>query len=509
MSTKRSIDCETHFIRASGKYPLNAIGRINSYQIFAGLTRLLISKTGRVGILIPSGIATDDGNKQFFANITETRALVSLYDFENREGIFPAVHRSYKFCLFTMGGTNAEPKGADFAFFITNVGQMREDYRHFSLSAEEISLLNPNTRTCPIFRSKRDAEITKAIYLRVPVFIEEKRGTAGNPWAISFRQGLFNMASDSHLFRTREDLQLDGWELERNVFNKGNEQYLPLYEGKMIWQYNHRAGSVAYYGRVVPGRHDVEPFSEEQLKKSDILAIPRFWVHEEEVKDRVGNEKKYLIGFRDITNAQSERTAIFSVLPLAGVGHTMPLCFIPKESEMILCYLSNVCCIPYDFVARQKVGGTHLTYFILKQLPILPPDYFKKQMFDQTISGFIFPRALELIYTAWDLEPFAQNCGYIGPPFRWDENRRSMIRCELDATFFHLYGINRDDADYIMETFPIVRRKDEQKYGEYCTKRVILECYDAMTEAIKTGRPYQTILDPPPADPRVAHPTKA
>ena len=120
-------------------------------------------------------------------------------------------------------------------------------------------------------------------------------------------------------------------------------------------------------------------------------------------------------------------------------------------------------------------------------------------------DNWLLPRVIELTYTAWDLQPFAQDCGWDGPPFRWDEERRFLIRCELDAAYFHLYGIERDDVDYIMETFPIVKRKDEQKYGEYRTKRVILEIYDAMAEAGRSGQPYQTRLDPPPADPTVAH----
>jgi hypothetical protein len=123
----------------------------------------------------------------------------------------------------------------------------------------------------------------------------------------------------------------------------------------------------------------------------------------------------------------------------------------------------------------------------------------------KSIEEWIVPRVLELSYTAFDLESFARDLGYEAPPFRWDEERRFLIRCELDAAFFHLYGIDRDDADYIMETFPIVKRKDEARFGEYRTKRVILEIYDAMAEAARTSRPYQTRLDPPPGDPRAAH----
>ncbi|MBU1184527.1 MAG: N-6 DNA methylase [Proteobacteria bacterium] len=163
-SAKRMAEGESHFFRTSGRYPLSAVGDLNTYQIFAGLFRELLSDKGRAGVIVPTGIATDDTNKQFFADLTEKKALLSLYDFENREGIFPAVHRSYKFCLLTMGGPDAAPEGTDFAFFLTNTAQLHESDRHFKLSSEDIALLNPNTRTCPIFRSKRDAELTKKLY---------------------------------------------------------------------------------------------------------------------------------------------------------------------------------------------------------------------------------------------------------------------------------------------------------------------------------------------------------
>ena len=113
---------------------------------------------------------------------------------------------------------------------------------------------------------------------------------------------------------------------------------------------------------------------------------------------------------------------------------------------------------------------------------------------------------LELTYTARDLKPFAEEVGYSGPPFPWNSDRRFLLRCELDACFFHLYGIEHDDVEFIMDSFSIARRGDEKAHGEFRTKRVILEMYDEMAEAIRTGHPYQTRLDPPPADPRVAHP---
>ena len=152
-----------------------------------------------------------------------------------------------------------------------------------------------------------------------------------------------------------------------------------------------------------------------------------------------------------------------------------------------------------------------MTYFVLKQLPVLPP----KSCHEPTpwlpkisLGDWILANMLELTFTTWNLKPFAQDCGYDGPPYRWDEDRRFLLRAELDAAFFHLYGIARDDVDYIMETFPIVKRRDEKAHGEYRTKRVILEVYEEMQQAMDTGQPYQTRLDPPPADPRVAHPPR-
>jgi hypothetical protein len=136
-----------------------------------------------------------------------------------------------------------------------------------------------------------------------------------------------------------------------------------------------------------------------------------------------------------------------------------------------------------------------------EQIPVPHPSSFrapplwKKQ---QQLQDWIEPRFLELTYTSYDMAPFAAEVGDVGEPFRWDEERRFAMRAELDAAFFNLYEIKRDDVDYIMETFPIVKRKDEQRSGSFRTKELILEIYDAMAEAARTSKPYQTILDPPP-----------
>jgi hypothetical protein len=501
---RREIENETNFVRGSDRFPLTAVGKINTYSVFAELARGLAAPHGRAGVIVPSGIATDDTTKLFFADVSGSAQLASLYDFENAVPIFPGVHRSYKFSLLTMAGSDRPARAARFAFFLHQTDQLRDPERVFTLTADEIALLNPNTRTCPIFRTRRDADLTIAIYRRVPVLIDETRpGRDGNPWGVSFRQGLFNMTSDSGLFRTRDWLEDDGWRLAGNVFERGDERMLPLYEAKLLHQFDHRFATYLPDGDPV----DLTPA---EHADPDARALPRYWVPEREVEAKLADRSSrgWLLGWRDICRSTDERTVIVSVLPRVGVGHKAPL-VIPGNAaaNQMACLYGNLTAFVLDYVARQKVGGTSLTYFYLKQITVLSPDRYTTGCpwaARGQVQDWITPRVLELTYTAWDLAPFARDLGYDGPPFVWDEARRFQLRCELDAAFFHLYGVAREDAAYIMDTFPIVRRKDERAYGEYRTRRVILDVYDALASATPE-RPYVSPLDPPPGDPRAAH----
>ncbi|MDN5546637.1 MAG: SAM-dependent DNA methyltransferase, partial [Rhodococcus sp. (in: high G+C Gram-positive bacteria)] len=189
-------------------------------SVFAELGRTVLAADGRFGLILPTGIATDATTQYFFKDLVTKGALVSLFDFENAKPLFDGVHRSFKFCLLTLAGHTYREPEAQFAFFLHDPVDLNRDGVRFTLTPEEITLLNPNTGTCPIFRTRRDAEITLGIYRRVPVLINENDPVNGNPWGISFMQGLFNMTSDSHLFHTREDLEDDGWVLNGNVFER-------------------------------------------------------------------------------------------------------------------------------------------------------------------------------------------------------------------------------------------------------------------------------------------------
>jgi hypothetical protein len=279
----------------------------------------------------------------------------------------------------------------------------------------------------------------------------------------------------------------------------------------MLHHFDHRLGTYEGQTESQANQGTLPPVTDAQHADPHFLTLPWYWVPEAEVTTRLRDrwDRGWLLGWRDICRNTDQRTVIASLLPRAGVGHTFPIMIPSSEAPAAIAALyANLNSFAFDYLARQKIGGTHLSYGLLKQLPVLPPIASVSHAAwapGQTLRGWLLPRVLELTYTAWDLLPIARDCGHDGPPFRWDAGRRFSLRCELDAAFFHLYGLSRDDAAYILDTFPVVRRKDEDQHGEYRTQRVILEIYDRMAEAIHTGVPYQTLLDPPPADPRVAH----
>jgi hypothetical protein len=498
----RQAEGESHFLRNSGCYPLCGRGDVNTYAVFAEVMRNAVAPTGRLGVIVPTGIATDDTTKHFFADIVTKQQLASLYDFENREGIFPAVDSRMKFSLLTLAGLNRPVDEAEFVFFAHLPDDLADPERRFTLSPDDLALINPNTKTAPVFRSRRDAEITKAIYRRVPVLVRDD-DPDGNPWGVVF-QAMFHMTNDSHLFRTADELRAEGATLNGNTWVKGKQRWLPLYEAKMAHHFNHRFGDYAMKAADNEGSQlpDV-PLA--QLQDPTYIVQSRYWVAEPEVRNVLKDSSvTWLLGFRDICRSTDERTMISSAAATLAIGGTFQVLY-SSHSTTLLSIFDSFCT---DFVVRQKIGGTHLSQNYSRQLAILHPDTISVvcNWSGGTVEGWLSPRVLELTYTAWDLEGFGADFGYHGPPFRWDPARRELLRAELDAAFFHLYGIERDDVDYIMDTFPIVRRKDEAAHGEYRTKRLILERYDALTKAAANGTGYQTVLDPPPADPRCAHP---
>ncbi|MFA7693345.1 MAG: N-6 DNA methylase [Candidatus Hydrogenedentales bacterium] len=595
----RKAEGESHFLRNSGRYPLCGRGDINLYPIFAEANRSLLQPQGSVGCILPTGISTDATTQIFFQELIESRSLISLFDFENRMNIFPGVHRSMKFCLFTVGSPSTQrlTQEIEFTFFAHTTEDLRDPERRFTLSPEEITLLNPNTRTCPTFRTRADAELNKAIYRRIPILIREKQDNKPetNLWGIKFGT-MFHMANDSGLFHTRDQLEEQGGHLKGNIFSTPAKNYLPLYEAKLLHHYDHRFAS--YKDDSGQGKK-TETYNITEAEKDDPHAVilPRYWLAEEHItaklrrKVDVGNTraenagkelfdttlrstairdslnshdansiiqaeqqekldltKEWMLGLRRITHATNQRTVIASLLPAVGFGDSgivVSMRWLPsvqwskktilpdeipsQEAAAALLMGAILNSVVLDFCVRNAVGSTQLSHFYIKQFPILSPTDFLTDVFTGTsAAAFIIPRALELSYTAWDMKGLAHDCGYFGPPFRWEEERRFLLRCELDALFFHLYlpsdgegawlptaketdqelaqlkesfPTPRHGVDYILDTFPIIKEQEEKAQGYYRSKEMILQRYDAMQQARAAGAPYESPLDPLPGPP--------
>ena len=175
-------------------------------------------------------------------------------------------------------------------------------------------------------------------------------------------------------------------------------------------------------------------------------------------------------------------------MPYVGVADPA-LVLLPKVSDVVLIapLLGNLNALTLDYVVRQKLGATDLRNHYFQQFPVIPPTAYTPADVE-----FITPRVLELVYTTWDMKPFAEDMGYHGEPFRWDEERRAHLRAELDAYYARLYGLTRDELRYILdpkdiygddfpgESFRVLKEKVIKMHGEYRTRRLVLEKWDGM-----------------------------
>jgi hypothetical protein len=500
---KRTAEASSVFARIPaedyGRFPLTGRGDVNTYALFAELFSSLLSSHGRAGIVVPTGIATDSSTSTFFSYLITEGRLLSLFDFQTGMGFFDDIgHARFKFCLMTIGQRAPHKKGeAEFAFFLRQMQDFAQKDRFFSLSATDIAVLNPNTKTAPVFRSRADAELMRKIYGSVPILINEPAGDRGNPWSIRFAT-MFHMSNDSGLFRTAAQLLAVGgvrrgmeWDVPADSTDTDRGRWVPVYEAKMVHHFDHRW---ATYDEGAAGDDDARyPTSAEKRDVSFEIGA-RYWTHTKEVSARlaaIGWNRGWLCGWRDITNAGNERTVVGSVFPVAGVGNSLPL-WLPSisiDSRKLAPFVANLASLPLDYVARLKVGGTHLNFFIAKQIAVLGPSAYS-----ETNLAFIVPRVLELTYTSHSMEPFARDLGYNGLPFAWDEDRRAHLRAELDAWYAHAYGLTRDELRYILdpadvkgpnypsETFRVLKKNEVARFGEYRTARLALAAYDQLAE---------------------------
>lgn len=502
VDARHDITSQSNFVKNSGRFTLTNYGKIELSSLFAEIC-LQFSKEAW-GLVLPTGIAVNDSNKAFFSKLVDENRLISLYDFENREALFD-IHRMFKFCLLTAGKQQAKPRAVQGGFYLTRLDHLLDPNRIYTLQTSDFALLNPNTKTCPTFRTSRDAELTRKFYRNAPILVNENTGK--NPWGIRFAT-LFNMATDSPSFRTREQLLEMGAKKNDNFFILDKVVYVPLYEGKMVWMHNHQFGEFPYKGKR-PSSISQTPL--DVLSDSNSNLSPWYWVPKDEVisqmtkTDKDGNviwhwPYHFYTAFRDVTNATNERTCVASIVPggVYAAGDKLPLIFNERELVPGLCPVAIMASLPFDYVARQKVGGSSMAFFIMKQMPFPTPDQIPDD-----IKWEMAKRVIELTYFNHDMDAWAKELWEemtveqraempnIGrkEPFIFDPHRRAVLQAELDAIVAHLYGLSTDELRYILdpedicgpscinETFRVLKERELREYGEYRTRRLVLDAW--------------------------------
>ncbi len=498
--------------RDCGEYPLLSSGDINLYSLFVERASQLVKPGGMVGLLTPSGIAADKGAAPFFRSIATTGRLRALLDFENRKKLFPDVDSRFKFCALVFGGMRRTFEAARCAFFLHATAELLPPLlpdaadermrklatRVIVLSADDFRAVNPNTGTAPIFRNALDAELTTRIYRDHPILVrhlshQETDARTGEAFDVRDPDQrlypvrystMFHMTNDSGLFRTRAELETDGWyPVTGGRWKKGAAEMLPLYVGRMIQHYDHRAANVTVNEDNLHNAALSGAVSDAQKRDPNFVPTPQFWVPAD--APQLSDYSGWAIGFRDIARSTDVRTFIAAIVPHSAAGNTLPLVLQTAGSpdtyvNLTTRFLANVSTLMLDYIARQKVQTTHLNWYVVEQLPLIAPVRYADPLGSGTIGDFVREQVLRLSYTAHDLAAFARDLGYDGAPFAWDaEDRRHRI-ARLDALYFRLYGLDREEVAYVLDTFPIVRDQDERVFGRYRTKELVLGYMNAL-----------------------------
>lgn len=494
-------EAESRFVRFSGRFPLTATGDIDLYPMFAELC--LSFSIEAWGLVLPTGIAFNDSNKKFFAKLVEQNRLISLYDFENREKLFD-IDSTIKFCLLTAGRPQDEPRKVNGGFYLTRLDHLLDPNRIYTMESADFVRLNPNTKTCAVFRTSKDAGLTAKIYRHSQILLNETTGE--NPWQVKFGS-MIHMSNDSQLFRTYAQLTDAGAIKDGNNFYLNGVEYIPLYEGKMFWLFNHHYGKNPITGPHPDSGKLLSPSILEYQNSKSIL-YPYYWIPKEESGKRVIKldkknnitwawKHKWLIAFRAQSKTVNERTFIVSLIPgtdYVGAGNSSTLLFEERGAMPGSLLLSMMSSLVFDFVVRQKVGGKNVSNFFVKQFPVLTPEQIQASGYEREIVE----RVARLCWFNHDLDGWMEELRKQCPadydlpdePVIWDEEKRASWQAELDAIFAHLYGLSTEDLRYILdpedvcgkgcinETFRVLKEREMRESGEYRTKRLVLEAWN-------------------------------
>ena len=398
--------------RTGGDFPLLSGGDTNINSLFIERAALLCKTSGIAGLLVPSGIATETTSQEFFSGLMEFDAVKCVYDFFNKrddgELYFPDVYYRFKFSAFVFSPRDRSFGGCRFATFVRNIADLQKPDTIYVLSLDHFKHVNPNTVTAPVYRASRDKEISSAIYYRLPVLIDRSGGGEVKAWPVRYAT-MFHMANDSHLFRTRKELeeQEHAYPVGANLWKSAEGDWVPLYEGKMVQAFDHRASGITTIAKNLHRSGQGVESTEVDHQDPSFLPEPRYFIKTEEALSTQ-------VAIKDVTSTTNARSIISCLLPPYAAGHTLPIIEIEIVDRIERARVQSLVCanlntLILDFVARTKILSNHASWYVIEQLPIIPPEQYDAVRFGRKTAGEIVREAvLELTYTAHDMAPFAK-----------------------------------------------------------------------------------------------------
>ncbi len=470
-------------VRESIFYYWMTDGDINYYALFVERAQGLIQPKGLTGLVTPSGLVTDKSYFEFFGEVSTGEKIACLFDFENRRAekgsFFHDVDSRFRFLISVIGGDERKFRKTDCAFFLRSVLEIEggtdkktaRTYkaRGFSLTAKDFSLVNPNTGTAPLFKNKQDADLVLAVYRRLPALHNHTKKNLTWPVRCST---MFHMTSASHLFRTEKELTEQGFKrvANKNILHYEKKDYVPLYQGRMVYQFDHRFSTVKINTENLYNPYVTEVTTAQEHADPKFLPEPHNWIPQEEFAKKVKTDMQYFLAFRNITNATNERTMISAIAPRVGFGNSASVLLPLDEEEAkykeclpILC--ANFNSLALDYIARCKLQGTNMNWYLVEQLPVIPPETLNEtKIGGRTARDLVWRDSFRLTYTAHDLDSFARDQGWNREPFIWNEEERFHLRARLDALFFMLYGFtDKNDIQHILDSFAVIGKRNAEQ----------------------------------------------
>ena len=478
IDAKKNSEIQADYLRKSKKFPFSVVGDLNLYPIFLELSHNLLKKDGMLGMIVQTGILTDLSYQRFFEHLVFTSSIIACHDFTNKRKIFKDVAVIVRFCLMFL--TTTESNNENFSLSILNEKVEDIEERTSNMSKNDLILFNPNSKACTLFVKNQDYKICKKIYQNNSVLINIKKNS--NPWSIEYWR-MFDMTNDSGLFEQKESLIKKGFTKNDNSwFIKNNLRFVPLYESKFFSNYEHRHGS--FEGVPEENRFGVkaEPYhpNNEEKKNTKYEIEPRYWVSEKDVLNKYKSKNVALetcFVFRDVCRAFTDsRTAKGTIIPFSAAGNTAPVLIFRnqdvgiRKKEMII-FSHIFSSFVFDYIVRQKISGAHLSKYILEQIASPEPNKFREMNFKYNNNT----KSAEkwLLENSSKIFPVTQNFKdlfevlNISKPIKWNEDDRFDQICFANAMIAHVYGLDKNDFEYILNQFPILKKQEEEKYGKF------------------------------------------